>query len=444
MSKSQKQLLLGVSITLMLLSCVAIFGLLFVSVPNMSHVRLFYVADVKLEEIIEASFDVDGPAELNLSNLNGDVRVVGTEDDEIVVSAVKSVWGQDQQDAEAKLKALQVRMDQQGDQLTANVYDPDQDITYLVVGVSRASIVSFEIRVPQHTAVEIVSHNGDVSLEGVTGPAGIYTEYGNIDLDQVMGSLTAESQNGDITVQRSGSDDAQISLTGTYGSLAVQQVMARELSLESHNGNLSVESVVVEGKLVLETQYGRSDLDNIRVQALSVANQNGDLVLGNGQAEGKLDLYAEYGAIQVDGVEATEYRLETQNGDIELNGARGPLWVHTEYGDINVNNANEAMLDLYARNGRVQFEGSLSPDFNHQAESEYGEVRLRLPRNTAVLLDAGTEYGDISCEFELDAQVGNEDDGAGEELIGSINNGSARLTANSHNGNILIEMGLGD
>ena len=125
-----------------------------------------------------------------------------------------------------------------------------------------------------------------------------------------------------------------------------------------------------------------------------------------------------------------------------LDGAHGMLYLHTSYGDISVENAYDTTLDLDARNGKVSFDGALSRKADHSVESTYADVLLRLPSDTAVYLDARTQYGDIHCDFDvLVTQEGGRAGGSSNEesLRGTINDGEVTLSIDTHNGSITIE-----
>jgi DUF4097 and DUF4098 domain-containing protein YvlB len=104
---------------------------------------------------------------------------------------------------------------------------------------------------------------------------------------------------------------------------------------------------------------------------------------------------SKFGAVSVFSAAASEYKIETDNGAITLDGGRGPLWLHSSFGDIEVRSAQDATLDLVTSNGKVTFQGSLSTEADHLVESNFGAVLLRLPSDTAVTLDASTDFGRI-------------------------------------------------
>jgi hypothetical protein len=65
-----------------------------------------------------------------------------------------------------------------------------------------------------------------------------------------------------------------------------------------------------------------------------------------------------------------------------------------------------------------------------------------LPPDTAVFVDAETDYGHIHCGFDVLVKGGadeKESRASGDELRGAINGGNDRLRVKTRNGDITIE-----
>lgn len=448
MNRKRKRLIVGTLLVVEVLICAAIVVVLamsrFFDLPR--NARLFYVADTRAEETVEQSFAADGPATLDLTNTYGDVQIAAGESDQIVVKAIKEAWGQDTAEAKAKLQALQVKMAMDGGALRVQVEDPDRE-TSVVFGASRASRVRFEVAVPRQTSVVVDTRNGNITLKNSQGDADLTSRYGQVSVENVRGSLTVDANYGNVMVRRCGSEQATVDLYSRYGDITVRQVTAKELTLETNNGVLTLEDATIDGDPVLSTQYGRIDLDGVVAKSLKVKSQNGPIALNDGQLDGALDVFTRYGAVSVAATEAGEYKIETNNGAIKLDGGHDSLWLHSNYGDITVRGAQDATLDLSSGNGKITFEGSLAAKADHEVASNYGAVSLRLPPDTAVYLDAETNYGRIRCEFDVLVKGSGDDNesrSSGDELRGTINGGGKRLRIKTRNGDIAIEVELSE
>lgn len=441
MNRKRKRLVVGALVVVEVLICVALIAALATLRLTFPRARFFYVADTRAEETIEENFVADGQAALDLTNAFGDVQMVAGNGDRFVVKAVKEAWGQDKREAEAKVGAIEVKMTVDGGTLRVEVEDPDRGMG-VVFGSMRSSQISFEIVVPRQAAITVHTSNGRVTLKGTDGDADLTSRFGSITVEDVTSSITVDTSNGDVTVHRSGGELARIDLHSDFGSITVRQVTAKELTLDSNNGALDVKDVTVEGDLTLNTRFGRIDLDGGGARSLTVESQNGDITVNDLRLDRPLDLFTNFGKVSVTRTKASEYKIETRNGPIKLDGGQGSLWLHSDFGDITVESVSNASLDLRSGNGKVSFEGSLSAEADHQVESNFGSVSLRLPSNTAVTLDASTDFGDIRCEFDVLVKGGSDDKegrSSGDELHGTINGGGARLRVETRNGDITIE-----
>ncbi len=441
MNRKRKRLIVGALVALEVMICAAIVALFLSSGQALRNPRIFYVANTRTEGTVEESFETDVPATLELNNAYGDVRITASDETRILVKANKQAWGQNKAEAEAKLEALKVEMTLEGGRLRIDVDDPDEGMVYAFAS-TRASQVNFEISVPRQTAVIVNTRTGRVTLEGSEGDANLTSRYGPVVVQDVTGDLEVSTNNGDVSVLRCGSPEASVRLDSTFGNISLRQVTAQELTLNSNNGQLDLDEITVSNDLRLDSRYGQIDLDNVRARTLTVRSQSGSVSLYDGQFDGALDVFTQYGAVAVTRTEAGEYRIETNNGAIKLDGGHGSLWLHSRYGNITARNAHDATLDMVSGNGRLTFEGSLSVEMDHQLESNYGSVTLRLPSDTAVFVDASTDYGRIRCEFDVLVKgEGDEEERrtSGDELRGAINDGSNRLRIKTRNGDIDIE-----
>lgn len=442
MSRNRKLIIVGALVAIEVLVCVAIIVVLATARSVFpSGAKFFYFATTRAEETTEESFAADGPAALDLTNIHGDVEIVAGDGDRFTIKATKEAWGRNKREAEAKLQAIKLKTKMEGGTLYVEVEDPDEDVV-LVVGSMRANQVKLEITVPRQAAIVVRTRNGSITLEGTEGDADLTSRFGSITVKGVAGTIRADTNNGEVTVHRSGSKLATVDLHSDFGRITVRQVTAKELTLESRNGSLDLKDVTVDGDLSLNTSFGGIDLDTGWAQSLTVESQNGDIAANNIHLDGTLDLSTNFGKVSIVRTEASEYKIETRNGAITLEGGHGPLWLHSDFGNITVEGASDATLDLRSKNGQVSFEGSLSSESDHQLESDFGAITLRLPADTAFDLDASTEFGDIRCEFDVLVRGEGKDKErrtSGDDLYGKVNGGSNKLRVKTRNGDITIE-----
>ena len=102
---------------------------------------------------------------------------------------------------------------------------------------------------------------------------------------------------------------------------------------------------------------------------------------------------------------------------------------------MEVLNAENATLDLSSNNGSVTFSGSLGAG-PHMLESDFGNIKISLPAETALDVDLETDFGRITSDFSLTIQGEISDN----HRVGTINGGGATLTVKTNNGNISLQL----
>jgi DUF4097 and DUF4098 domain-containing protein YvlB len=120
-----------------------------------------------------------------------------------------------------------------------------------------------------------------------------------------------------------------------------------------------------------------------------------------------------------------------------LDGAQGSLKAHTGFGNITVKNAKEAILDLDTQSGAVDFAGSLGKGA-HTVHSEFGEIELALPADSALDVDLSTEFGKITSEIPVTVTLSGDLEKG--KQAGTMNGGGSQLNVATKNGNITIKI----
>jgi hypothetical protein len=116
--------------------------------------------------------------------------------------------------------------------------------------------VSYRVKVPKGTDVEIQSVSGSVILSGVEGTANAQSVSGDVRVDGVADLVQAKSVSGDVEVLRArssrhaeiesvsgevlvrGIDASELTVSSVSGDVLLQDVTSKRASLESVSGNL--------------------------------------------------------------------------------------------------------------------------------------------------------------------------------------------------------------
>ena len=429
----RKWWIVAILVFLELLVCGGILLTLWLGRTAFGGVRFFYRADTHLEETVEETFVVDGPAVLDLEADFGHVTVTGSQGTEVQVIAELSLWGSDEEDARQQ---VDVQMTQDGNRINVRVVRPQR--AYVGFASTRGPRVDFEVRVPSETSLQLVTSSGDLTVSSVTGTAKLETSFGNIEVEAVSGPVSAQSDSGDLTLIGL-SHGGDLEVETNFGQLVLRDITAHSLTARSDSGDIQVDGITLAGALDLRTNFGRLTVQDAAAERLTAHSDSGDIQVEDATLDGPLDLETNFGKVTADGVRATSYRLKSDSGSLTLDGCRGPLDLETNFGDIEVRNATQATLTLKTDSGKIHFSGSLHDQGVHRVENGLGQVHLVLPADTAFDLDAETELGSIKTDFAVMMTEFEK-----KRLVGQVNGGGPLLQIHTDSGDITLESATGE
>jgi hypothetical protein len=125
---------------------------------------------------------------------NGGIRVKGWERNEIYIKACVQAWGKDETEARARTAAVRVEF---ADEIVRAVPPAATDGNY-------SFGVSYDIRVPVNTDLNLKTHNGGINLAGINGSIEFDLHNGGVILDRIAGSVRGQTVNGSLTFNLSG------------------------------------------------------------------------------------------------------------------------------------------------------------------------------------------------------------------------------------------------
>jgi len=429
----RKWWIVGILVFLELLVCGGILLTMWAGQTAFERVRFFYRADTHVEETVEKTFLVDGPAVLDVEAELGDVTVTGSEGDEVQVIASLSLWGADEEEARQQ---VDVQMTLEGSRINIRVVRPEW--AYVGFAFTRDPRVDFEVHVPSGTSLQLVTSSGGLAVSGVTGTVELETSFGNIEVEEMSGPVSAQSDSGNITLIGL-SDGGDLEAETNFGKLILRSITANSLTAHSDSGDVQVEGVTLHGDLDLETNFGSVTVRDAAATRLTAHSDGGEIEVKDAALDGALDLETNFGKVTADGVRATSYRLKSGSGNLALDGCSGPLDLQTNFGDIEVRDATEAALTLKTESGEIDFSGSLHAEGVHRVESGFGKVHLILPADAAFDLDAETNLGSIKTDFPVTVSQFEE-----KHLVGEVNGGGPSLQIHTDSGDITLESAPGE
>ena len=394
--------------------------------------RVGQVDRVSAEGSQDWSFKAGGPAELVVDSSFGDITITGAQGDEVKVTAHKTAWDSTQERAEAALAEMPIEVRQDGDKIVVRYKPPTQ---MLVVGDMRADSVDFTISVPQDASAEVTLSSGDILLTGVTGSADLENQFGNITVEDLEGGLTLKTNSGDARAVRIQAGQSPVKMESQFGDLRLEQASASQVTLSGNSGQIDLKAVQASGDITIDNQFGDIRFEEGGAAALNVKSNSGKLTLSGIKLEGALTADSQFGDIDIEKVLAASYDLSANSGDISMQQAQGKVKAFTQFGGITIREAQQVQLDLEANSGGIEFSGSLG-DGPHVLKTQFGDVRMALPKDAALDFDLKTEFGRLKSAFPV--TISGEIDE--KHWVGVINGGGASLTVEVNSGNITLEV----
>jgi DUF4097 and DUF4098 domain-containing protein YvlB len=358
----------------------------------------------------DQTFAVGAAPALEVQNSVGAITVTGGSGHAIVVHAHKTGWGADQAAADAALAALKISLTQAGNAVTVKVERPSG---LVLPSRGHANGVDFTIEVPSDAAVMAHTSFGDVQVAGAIGGVDAGTSAGRAAARQVGGAVVLHSDFGPVTLENA----------------TVSTVRAA-----SSSGSVTLNQVTASGAVDLHSDFGAIDYQGGHAASLVARTSNGRVTLTGLTVDGAADARSDFGSLTVTQVTAGSYAVNSSNGNISIDGAAGSVQASSDFGRVSVVHGAGVTLDLHSSNGSVTFSGSLGAG-PHSLKSDFGNVSLSLPANTAADVDLSTGFGGIHSTLPVTING----DLSRQHWTGALNGGGPRLTVKTSNGNISLE-----
>ncbi|MBN2503378.1 MAG: DUF4097 family beta strand repeat protein [Anaerolineales bacterium] len=379
----------------------------------------------------QRTFDIESSAKLSINTESGDIEVKAGDTDQVEVELVKTAWRADEDEAEAAASELTIDVVETQNGLELTFETPPQNGPFMFEAHHLDSI-DFIVTVPAEIEVQLETRDGDIDLNGTTGFAALISYFGDVSVQNLTGSLKVDDRNGNITLV--GIEGENIGVTTSFGKVEAEDIIGNDVSLNSENGNLTIENVTAKDKFEIESRFGDIDIVDLTAGPVSLTTDNGNVTLEDSQIDGALEITSQFGNFEVIHVDADSYTLSSRNGGITLQGAHGELTLDSDFGDIEITDAYNATLDIFARNGAVEFTGELDPEAEHIIEGEFGDFTITIPSTSSFDIALETEFGDIQTDFQITVS-GEINEG---KITGELNDGGPLLKVFTRNGNITI------
>jgi DUF4097 and DUF4098 domain-containing protein YvlB len=181
------------------------------------------------------------------------------------------------------------------------------------------------------------------------------------------------------------------------------------------------------------TDFGDTLFSDGSAKSLTIETKSGKVTLSKLNLSGVLTVSDDFGNIDLEQVNAISYDLQTNSGAVTVNGAKGNVKAYSGFGSVTLTNAENVTVDLSTQSGSVDFEGSLG-DGPHTIRSDFGEIHLTIPADSALDVDLKTNFGTIKSDIPITVTLSGEQN----HQTGTINDGGGQLTVETDSGGISI------
>jgi DUF4097 and DUF4098 domain-containing protein YvlB len=393
------------------------------------------------------TLNTDGPLTLKVQDDAGDVTIVSGRVDNVIVKAVKTGSGRTQADAEKDLKNIQYQIKQDGNTITITYKREDLNIDNNADTVDFTMTVPLEattsvdagsniITIPSKATIDVNTGFGDVSVSDINGDVNIVNNFGQVTVLNIEGGLAADSKSGQVDATSINAGEENIELSSGFGTVSLERASGKDITLNSNSGVLKMNDVRASGNMKMSTDFGDISWSTGLAKLLDVETKSGKVTLDKITLDAALTVKSDFGEVSLEQVQATSYDLQTNSGSITVDGASGKVKAHSGFGSVTVKNADSVTLDLNTQSGPVDFEGSLG-NGPHTIHSDFGEISLSIPADSALNVDLQTDFGTIKSEIPITVVLSG--DIQKSHQTGTMNGGGDQLTVGTKNGSISIQ-----
>ena len=344
-----------------------------------------------MDEMFGESHDYDVPGSnvetgktprVVIDMARGNVRVTGADATEVKVSGRKSVRAMDRATADKANNNSQLSVQKNGETVT---------LTTKTGGAGDSARVStdLEVSVPRGASLELRGQYGDFDISDVNGEVSVNSDNAGVRAQNLAGRLRIDTRKSDI-----------IRATGIRGDVEVKG-RGRDIELED-----------VQGQVTINGSYsGETTLRKIAKPVRFMSN-------------------------------VTEIRMEKVPGEMTLGlstltgtNLTGPVFLKTQTKDIRLTDISDS-LTIDGQNGDVEVNQTKLPVPRIDVHTRSGDIELALPASPKCTLNASTNHGGITNDFE-DERLKQEGNDRTAKLTGALG-GSTEVKVATERGEVTV------
>lgn len=306
----------------------------------------------------------------------GSIKVVPSTDQQVHVIAHKTIYADDQAQAEKFKESVTPRITTDGSLV---------NIDFSRHGDWRGGRVDLEVSVPKGAFVEATTLRGDLNIRGRAAGIKANASRGSVTLENIAGSAEVHlRRNGDFIAKNIAGD---VSVEGRVDNVQIADVGGLASLDGEYYGDIQL-SKVAKG---VRFKSSRTDVELVRL--------DGDFDMGGGD-------------LRVRNFTGP-FRISTRSKDISLEDYTGDVRIVNRNAEIDLRPKQIGNIDVQNRSGRI---------------------RLLVPGTANFEVNARADRGEVTTDFNLN----KNEDGRTQLLAGVVNKGGPKVLLNTEHGTIAV------
>jgi hypothetical protein len=200
-------------------------------------------------------------------------------------------------------------------------------------------------------------------------------------------------------------------------------------------GDTRIEVTVPAGvRVIARSRSGDVSVRGTR-GAVDARSHSGDVVVAD--ATDRVTLESVSGDIRASQL-AGEVRAQSVSGTIEAREVTGDIHAETTSGDVSLTGVTSKTVYVETVSGEVEYEGNIDAAGRYEFRAHSGDVRLEIPESSSAQFSVQTYSGSLDTAFPLTLQPGQRTTGRPRRFEFTLGGGSARVTAVSFSGDVVL------
>jgi DUF4097 and DUF4098 domain-containing protein YvlB len=272
---------------------------------------------------MQKSFEVTGPAELEIRLASGDITVDAATEGRVEVELTAH-----DEESQRLIDDATVELREQGGRPQVIVEVPNKRGFSLGQMFSSQGITC-RVRCPEGSGLSTKTKSADVVARGVLGGLHVQTASGDVEADRVTGGINVKSASGDLTVREAGDG---VSVQTASGDVDID-IVRGPVSVNSASGDVTIGEAY--DNVNVSTVSGDQDHGAVMRGTVSAHSVSGDVSVGvrrgskvfldcntvSGDTRSDLELT---GDVPAGDGPLVEIRAKTVSGDISITRAPAP------------------------------------------------------------------------------------------------------------------------